>query len=293
MAVRLASVGRFCAFAAVLAAGTSAWSPAVHAQADENFLSLKSEPGDYIGGGQSLTFTPADSAFSSMVSQDRRSIAIAVIPSGSFWYLNLAAPAGQELLPGVYENAARAGSQSPTTPGLDFYGDGRGCNTVTGRFEVLEAVYAPYGYVERFHATFEQHCDGGAALIGEVKITNPPPPPVLTIELTIDAQGAVQRAAGAVKIGGTIKCSQAASAQINGTVNQRAGRFAIASGSFYMSENCTPEPKAWSARVSGNSVPFNSGPAEVSATTSALDPNFNVYITVQDSSLVQLKGSGR
>ncbi len=69
-----------------------------------------------------------------MVSEDSREIDVSVFPPGSFWFLHLAAPAGQELLPGVYEGATRWPFQDPSTPGLDFSGDGRGCNTLTGRF---------------------------------------------------------------------------------------------------------------------------------------------------------------
>ncbi len=42
--------------------------------------------------------------------------------------------------PGEYVGAARAAFSYPA-PGLDVFGNGRGCNTVTGRFTVLESVY--------------------------------------------------------------------------------------------------------------------------------------------------------
>lgn len=260
----------------------------------ETFLSFVSEPGDYIGGGQSLTFTPANAGFSSMVSEDRRSVAVSVLPSSSFWYLNLAAPAGQELLPGVYEGATRWPFQAPPVPGLDFSGDGRGCNTLTGRFEVLEAVYAPLGYIERFHAKFEQHCEGAEpALFGEIRIDNPPPPPPLTLDVTIDVQGTVQRARGAVTVSGTLKCSQPATVQLSGSVSQRASRFVLATGTFSESLACSTDAQAWTALVPAAGVPFNPGPAQVDTTASALDPMLGVQITVQNSSLVQLKGSRR
>jgi hypothetical protein len=69
---------------------------------------------------------------------------------------------------------------------LDISGESRGCNTLTGRFEVLEAVYGASGEVERFAATFEQHCEGGGpALLGSVLFNStlppPPPPPTLCV----------------------------------------------------------------------------------------------------------------
>ncbi len=267
------------------------WTHTANAQ---TFLKFTSEPGDYIGGGQTLTFTPADTGFDSMISTDNREIAINLSPSSSFWSLHLAAPAGTKLLPGVYENATRWPFQAPQTPGLDFSGDGRGCNTLTGKFEVLEAVYAPFGYVERFHATFEQHCEGGTpALFGEVQIINPPPPPPLTINLTVDRKGKVQRASGSVIVGGTIQCSQAATVQLSGTVSQRASRLVLITGSFNTSVQCSSTPTTWTARVAAQGTPFNPGSAQVDLTASAIDPNFGVPVIVQSSALIRLEGGKR
>lgn len=288
---QLVSFALSFAMVALVTTSTSTWVSTANAQ---TFLSYTSQPGDYIGQGQSRTFTPTDSGFSSMISQDNREIAVSVLPSGSFWYLHLAAPEGQKLLPGVYEGATRWPFQAPPTPGLDFSGDGRGCNTSTGRFEVLEAVYAPFGYVERFHATFEQHCEGtNPALFGEIQIVNPPPPSPLTLDLTLDRKGKVQRVSGTTTVGGTIQCSQATTVQLSGTVSQRASRFVLVTGSFSISVQCLPTPTPWSARVVGQGAPFNAGPAQLEATASAMDPNFGVPITLQRSGLIQLEGGKR
>jgi hypothetical protein len=260
----------------------------------QTFLKYTSESGDYIGQGQTQLFTPADSGFNSLTSTDNREIAISVFPSSSFWYLNLAAPAGTTLAPGIYEGATRWPFQAPPTPGLDFSGDGRGCNTLTGRFEVLEAKYASFGYVERFHATFEQHCEGGTpALFGEIQIVNPPPPSPLTIDLTVDRKAKVQRASGSVTIGGTIQCSQATTVQLSGSVSQRASRFVLITGSFNASVQCSATPTSWTARVISQGTPFNPGSAEVSTTASAIDPNFGVPVTIQNSALIRLEGGKR
>jgi hypothetical protein len=49
-------------------------------------------------------------------------------------------------------------------------GDGRGCNTLTGTFNVLQVQYGPNNTVTAFDATFEQHCEGAAAALkGEVR----------------------------------------------------------------------------------------------------------------------------
>jgi hypothetical protein len=283
------------AAAAIIFVGGDTGIPIASAQSEETFLSFVSEQGDYIGQGESRSFTPADSQFSSMVSQDRREIAVNVFPfAGGFWFLHLAAPSGQELVPGNYEGATRWPFQNPAVPGMDFSGDGRGCNMLTGRFQVLEALYHDFGYIERFHATFEQHCEGAEpALLGEIRIVNPPPPPPLTLGLTLDRKAEVQRVTGRVTLAGTVTCSIPTTVQISGTVTQRASRFVLVTGSFNAWVLCSPTPTQWSADVSTSGVPFNPGPAQVDASASAIDPNFNVPVTVEASGLVQLTRSRR
>ncbi len=147
----------------------------------ETVLSYISRRGDYIGQGQSHRYTSNDANFSATLSEDHRHIYVSVTnwDVNLWWYLNMAAPQGAQLVPGVYEGATRHPFQDPSVPGLDFSGEGRGCNTLTGRFQVLEATYTPDHYVQRFHATFEQHCEGtGPALFGEIQIVNAAPTPM-------------------------------------------------------------------------------------------------------------------
>ena len=190
----------------------------VAAQPVEASLSFVSDPGDYIGGGQSRLFTIDTASFSVRGNQDGRYVGVTVFPfAGGFWFVDLAAPEGARLDPGSYEGAIRYPFQAPDQPGLSVSGDGRGCNTLTGRFDVLEAKFGPGGYVERFHATFEQHCEGATgALRGEIFIVNPPPPPALAVELTVDSAGAVDQRTGKARVSGTLACTIAASANRNG-----------------------------------------------------------------------------
>ena len=146
-------------------------------------LDFKSQPGDYIGGGVDQTMTPADGNFTAFRNFNN-GVTISFSGGARWWNLNFAAPQDAQLVPGVYEGATRWPFHSPTHPGMDISGEGRGCNALIGRFEVLEAVYTPSGEVERFAATFEQHCEGAApALLGSVLFnsTLPPPPPPPTV----------------------------------------------------------------------------------------------------------------
>jgi hypothetical protein len=132
------------------------------------FIHFDSQPGDYIGGGVSRTWTLADGTMTAR----RISTGVEVSFNGglTYWWLDFVPPAGQGLVVGSYESAARYPFQSPTQPGLSVSGSGRGCNTLTGRFQVLEIEIDADGVVRHFAADFEQHCEGAPpALFGVVR----------------------------------------------------------------------------------------------------------------------------
>jgi hypothetical protein len=133
-------------------------------------LLLESEPGDYIGGGQSLFFAAADGIFTVAGNGNAVWVSFHTLSYDSWWYLDFAAPNGAPLVPGLYPGATRYPFQAPSEPGLDVYGDGRGCNMLTGAFEVKEVTAGSAGEILSFRATFEQHCEGAApALRGEIR----------------------------------------------------------------------------------------------------------------------------
>jgi hypothetical protein len=132
-------------------------------------LYFNSEPEDYIGGGRTQTFTEANAL---LAPQRNSANGVSVwVETGTFWNADLAGADGATLFPGAYEAAERFPFQPPGSPGLSMSGDGRGCNTLTGRFDVLEAVYAADGSVQQFAADFEQHCEDAApALFGSLRV---------------------------------------------------------------------------------------------------------------------------
>jgi hypothetical protein len=67
--------------------------------------------------------------------------------------------------PQVYDGAERAALESPGHPGLDIAGNGRGCTTLEGRFQVV-TVDVVNALVRDFTATFEQSCEGHPLLRG-------------------------------------------------------------------------------------------------------------------------------
>ena len=75
-----------------------------------------------------------------------------------------AAPPGQDLAVGTYQNARRY-PFNDGAPGFNHSGNGRGCNTLTATFTIHELVYDPDGTLRTFRADFEQHCEGVAAAL--------------------------------------------------------------------------------------------------------------------------------
>jgi len=118
---------------------------------------LDGEVGNYVVGSQQLTF---DTFTAATVGLDG-AVRFGITAGGHNLNLGFAPPAGvSQLTVGTYENAQRLPFRSPGHPGIDLYGDGRGCNTVTGRFIVDDLSVDPGGTLLSFSARFEFHCEG-------------------------------------------------------------------------------------------------------------------------------------
>lgn len=134
-------------------------------------VAMYSDTGDYIGQGEQQLFTTANSTVS--VSGNSGDITINVNSPGGYT-MEFAAPQGHALQTGVYDGAARAPFRSGLEPGIDISGDGRGCNTDQGRFEIKDIDFAASGVPDRLWLVYEQHCEGAVpALFGEVRINEP------------------------------------------------------------------------------------------------------------------------
>lgn len=129
---------------------------------------MTSQPGDYIGGGQSWSYTPSTATITA--SGDATHVHVGVdTPTGGWWDADLESANGVALTAGTtYTGATRYPFNATAEPGLSVTGMGRGCNTVTGRFAIYEIAFSG-GKLSAFSATFEQHCEGGtAALFGSL-----------------------------------------------------------------------------------------------------------------------------
>lgn len=142
-------------------------------------IELVSDPGDYIGQGQTYSYddTNADIRYSRNY-DNGITVSIRNLPGepSDWWTLNLAAPGNAEIAPGSYDGAIRFPFQAVDQPGLSFSGNGRGCNTLTGSFDVLEVEYDGGGNVTALSVNFEQHCEGGTPALNGTIVFNTIPP---------------------------------------------------------------------------------------------------------------------
>jgi len=135
---------------------------------NQTVLAMSSQPGDYIGAGQQYLITQSDAIFTPNTSANVVQIQE---QNGDNWVTDFAGPTSTRLIAGEYPNAQRYPFQPAGVPGLSVYGAGRGCNTLTGSFDVLKAVYSSVGALQNFAADFVQHCEGQTpALFGWVRV---------------------------------------------------------------------------------------------------------------------------
>ena len=287
-------IGKLGIVTAVLVACGSAYfaSPA-RAQvipATTGSLTMTSDPGDFVGQALSYSYSAPATTFS--VQNGGNLVRVDTSVPGSpadFWNLAFQAPAGQQLQAGTTYQAQRWPFQPSSLAGLEVFGQGRGCNTLTGSFTILGIAYGPFGYLESFDATFEQHCEGAtAALRGEVAFGTPAPPPALALTIAANPTGSVTRA-GAVTLHGTVSCTQPVTVAINGTATQTPHPKKTATAQFTTSSACTPAAGgAWQVTLnSATGTAFGTGALTVALQGQATDPFYSAFtgttITAQTS----------
>src|SRR5260370_7097830 len=110
----------------IVAAFVSLFSAVASGATPKTFLTLNSQPGDYIGQGITQTFTPADGSFSVSNSSDAVSITFNTPTYSQSWYLDFGSPSTVNFGRGEYDGAQRTAFRSPTRPAIDVFGEGRG-----------------------------------------------------------------------------------------------------------------------------------------------------------------------
>jgi hypothetical protein len=120
--------------------------------------------------------------------------------------------------------------------------------------------------------------------------------PPLSINLSIDPDGSVNRLAGDAIIQGTVTCSRPASGSISVNLSQRAGRFKVIRGSSNLQFSCEMNNSnsiTWKATVRSSDGPFNAGQVSVDAFASAIDWNTGDNAVDDASAVVHLRGKER
>ncbi len=148
---------------------------------------LSAEPGSWVGGGigaSEVTWTHGvEGLFSISTNFDQG--ATVTFNDGNHWSFDFAAPTydpvtntnnGNQLEVAFYDNATRFPLNSPTRPGLNFSGNGRGNHTLGGWFDVLEIVYGTGNDVLSLAVDFRQFDESesmtGPSTFGSLRINS-------------------------------------------------------------------------------------------------------------------------
>lgn len=165
-----------CGALALAVAGLAA-APAALAETSYSFVS---ETGDYIGQGQTRSYTGADSTIA--VSGNAEQLELSVRRGSDNWRIELGAPRGQRLQPGRYYFAERSPFRTGRSPGIDIGGNGRGCNRIWGSVYIQQIEFGADGAVTALEATGLQRCERDNAPLLTAKLRYNVQPMALTLD---------------------------------------------------------------------------------------------------------------
>ncbi len=148
---------------------------------------LNAEPGSWVGGGigaPEVTWTHGVEGIFNITTNFDQGASV-TFNDGNYWSFDFAAPtydpvtntnSGNPLEVGFYDNATRYPFNSPTRPGLNFSGNGRGNNTLGGWFDILEVVYGTGGEILKLAVDFRQFDESesmtGPSTFGSLRINS-------------------------------------------------------------------------------------------------------------------------
>jgi len=145
---------------------TATASTAIAANGTASFVTLQSDAGDYIGAGQSYAYSNANAQLTVTATGGHLQVGIA---GNDDWSADFAEPGALATLQaGTYQNLTRYPFDNAAVGGLSWWGNGRGCNTLTGSFTIDSVTYSG-STLTAIDLRFEQHCEGAtAALRGQI-----------------------------------------------------------------------------------------------------------------------------
>jgi hypothetical protein len=129
-----------------------------------NVLFFNGDAQDYIHPGME-TISVAGWQASYSTFEVNVNVSTSAQSSGTTWMLDFStSQLNQPIAAQVYVNAERAPFAASGHPGLEITGDGRGCNTIAGSFQI-QTLQVNGSTLQSFTATFEQHCEAGTAAL--------------------------------------------------------------------------------------------------------------------------------
>lgn len=147
---------------------------------------LKGEPGSWVSGAvgsPEATWTHGIEGIFSATTNFDKGVSVSY-QDGNYWSFDFAAPTydpitntndGQPLGVGLYNKATRFPFNSPTKPGINISGNGRGNNQQSGWFNVLEISYGLNG-INAFAVDFRQYDESltqtGPSLYGSLRFNS-------------------------------------------------------------------------------------------------------------------------
>jgi len=135
-------------------------------------LSVQSEPGDFIGEGLTYVLTPDDGIFNT-TSNAGSGVTVTLHDAdySMWWQIDFAAKNYAPLTVGDYPNAIRYPSPwLPDSNQVQVSANYRGCNVLTGDFEVRYLTWASPTQVQSFWAVVHQRCEGDGKPLLTVEI---------------------------------------------------------------------------------------------------------------------------
>lgn len=143
------------------------WAPdAAATPAGGRYIVLASDADEFVGDGRTHAYTPANATLSVTGSGRRISVTVngAQTWRSEFEGMNSIS----ELQPGYYAGVQRHPFHNPAKGGLDWSGEGRGCNKSAGWF-AIDRISFVNDELTSLILRFEQRCDGGVlALRGKI-----------------------------------------------------------------------------------------------------------------------------
>ena len=167
-----------------------------------DYIFLASDPGDWVGGGRTYLYTPADAVLKMSISAIDGHLVVSVTGDEE-WTGDFAPMSGlDQLQPGFYPDLERYPFNNPTKGGLDWYGEGRGSNELSGWFAVDDVAYDGAA-ITSIDLRFELHSEGAMPpLHGAMHLGSGTPAPTTFATLTATAPSVCRY--GHASISGTL-----------------------------------------------------------------------------------------